>query len=408
MQHQDPKHGYPGILAGYRPVALGRLAVPALINRIRGYRPPDSVGGAASGLLGYDGVTSSLVPQGGKWYGYYFDGIYANGSDVKADHPDASWYVSITPDGANGAMCGDTEAGCMSVSQDPGFYRNPDHGTPEDIGGVAVKPWIYCSAANLTAVQNEMTSAGIPRDDYFLWSAHYTGVPHYCGPTTCGYGLSAADACQYATSADYDSDIAQPYVFEPAVPSILPAPTGLSSTPTASYVDLGWIRVASATSYHYQVGDLRDATLISESTPDTNVQLKGLAAGSSFRWRVSSEHPSGNWSAWKAFTTPQEFYGPPSLTDVRVGHTNVFLEWKAPAPLNGVAAAEYLVYIYRGTDCSTHTLVASYPRSASGTFSSFGSLSERTQYTVHVVAGGKNMSSVAPDVFASATFTTGG
>jgi hypothetical protein len=406
--HQDPEHGYPGVLAGYRPLALGKLALPALLNRIRGYRPSVET---IEGLLGYDGVTASLIPQGGKWMGYYFNGVYANGSEVKALHPDAEHYVSITPTGANGAMVGDTEAGCMSVSQDPAFWHNSDHGTAADIGGVAVKPWIYCSAANLASVQQEMTNAGIPRSSYFLWSAHYTGVQHYCGPATCGYGLSLSDATQYATSADYDSDIAQPYVFEASpVVGTLPAPSGLSSTTTTAYVDLGWSAVAGAESYHWEVGTLLDATVFSESTPDQHVSLvSGLAAGTEYRWRVSAEHPAGNWSPWQTFVTPKTTYGPPVIAQIRPGHTDVYLAWSPPDSLNGVDASDYVIYIYEGTTCNTSTIVPSYPRAPiSLEHAQPGGLAEHTEYTVHIVAGGRNMSGVAAGVYASATFTTGG
>lgn len=108
--------------------------------------------------------------------------------------------------------------------------------------------------------------------------------------------------------------------------------------------------------------------------------------------------PSGAWS-----------FGPPSGLSARPGHTNVAVAWSPPlgAP---EAPAAYVVYMYRGgpSACSVKTGVPSYPRSIRGTSASVGSLAERTEYTVHVVAEGDDGAHVRPYTYASATFTTGG
>jgi hypothetical protein len=127
-------------------------------------------------------------------------------------------------------------------------------------------------------------------------------------------------------------------------------------------------------------------------------------------WDVSAVYDS----AWPHRTepapvNPPSTYGPPKFTGVTAGHTSVALKWSAPGPLNGVAASEYQVFIYKGTIRDESTLVSSYPRTFTSVSSAqVGALAERTMYTVHLVAGGKNMSGVKADVFASATFTTGG
>lgn len=126
-------------------------------------------------------------------------------------------------------------------------------------------------------------------------------------------------------------------------------------------------------------------------------------------WDVSAVYDD----AWPHRTVPAPVhyttYGPPKLTTVSAGHTTVSLKWTAPGPLNGVAASEYEVFIYKGTNTSERDIVSSYPRTFTGVLSAqVGSLEEKTAYTVHLVAGGKDMSGVKSDVFASATFTTGG
>lgn len=222
---RSPKHGNPGILEGYHPLALGKLALPALAHRLAsaGTRPLVAAS-AVTTVRGYDDVTVSAEPSDGQWYGFYFDGPYANGTAVKAAFPSRD-YVSISGYGTNGARCIDIEPGLAVNSQAVGFFRNPDHD-----GG---KPMFYTSAGNLASLELTLRGGGIPRSAVDLWSAHYTNSPHFCAPWTCGYGLSQSDACQWATGS-YDSDIALSSVFAPPVvlPPVkvttYPAPTKLS------------------------------------------------------------------------------------------------------------------------------------------------------------------------------------
>jgi GH25 family lysozyme M1 (1,4-beta-N-acetylmuramidase) len=89
------------------------------------------------------------------------------------------------------------------------------------------------------------------------------------------------------------------------------------------------------------------------------------------------------------------------------GRTSVKLTWSEPAgaPEN---AAQYNVFIYRGTTtCNTSTLVPSYPRAVTKTEFIGGSLARGGTYTAHVVAEGPDNTRVAPDTYASVTFTTG-
>lgn len=123
-------------------------------------------------------------------------------------------------------------------------------------------------------------------------------------------------------------------------------------------------------------------------------------------WDVSAVYDS-EWPHRSAPVAPTT-YGPPKITSVVPGHTSVRVAWSAPGPLNGIAASEYQIFIYEGSAEEAH-IVSGYPRTFSGVLSAqVGSLKERTGYTVHLVAGGANMSGVKADVFASDTFTTGG
>lgn len=99
-------------------------------------------------------------------------------------------------------------------------------------------------------------------------------------------------------------------------------------------------------------------------------------------------------------------FGAPQNLAVHPGHTSVRLAWEPPADAPETPA-QYRVFVYAGTVCDVATLVPTYPReAASGSFSG-GGLDRHRTYTAHVVAEGADSTRVAPDVFASAEFTTG-
>jgi GH25 family lysozyme M1 (1,4-beta-N-acetylmuramidase) len=101
-------------------------------------------------------------------------------------------------------------------------------------------------------------------------------------------------------------------------------------------------------------------------------------------------------------------YGAPRNLAVTPGHHDFHAAWSAPA---GAPAApdHYLLWVYQGTACNRQTLVAKYPRDEHGTATSPdpGGLTPGTTYTLHVSAFGPGGAHSAPDVFASAVFTTG-
>jgi hypothetical protein len=101
-------------------------------------------------------------------------------------------------------------------------------------------------------------------------------------------------------------------------------------------------------------------------------------------------------------------YGPPRSLTVTPGHHDFRAAWAAPAGAP-TAPDHYLIWAYRGTTCNRQTLVAKYPRKEQGTETNPdpGGLTPGTRYTVHVSAFGPGGAHSAPDVFASAVFTTG-
>lgn len=249
--HLDPKHGRPGKLDGYSPFDLGKDAFEAYIRRMNPARAMRdgavaslAVAAGAAYLYGQDDVTVSLFQPGQDFYGGYYDGRFANMTAlrayIRANAPKAH-QLSVTPSGA-AAMCADFEPGCIwpiTSAKVGAFFHLGSHDG-------AVKPWLYCSAGNLTTMTKAYRAAGITDGDVILWSAHYTGTPHFCGPRTCGYGLRQADATQY-NDGPRDYDIAQTYCFRlptppppPPVAWTYPAPLALSSVGGKTSFRINW------------------------------------------------------------------------------------------------------------------------------------------------------------------------
>lgn len=209
VKHQDPRHGKPratSVVTALKSARVRLVSAP----RIRSLAVPGVV-------YMQDDTQVSLMSGGYYAYAGYYNGSFQNYGSVVAAFPGAR-HLSITPDGASGAMCIDIEPGDASPSDAPGFFRNGDHGG-------ALKPWFYCSAGTLSAVEGALAGAGISRDRYFLWSAHYIGE-HFCGPSSCGYGSSTSDATQFATG-NVDTSCVRGYCFSGTPASGPPAPPAL-------------------------------------------------------------------------------------------------------------------------------------------------------------------------------------
>lgn len=187
-----------GALDEYRKQRFYEINAPLIMN------------GGPSLLRGEDAVTASRLGSGLPVYGGYFDGTYANLTEIRRRFPKAV-VLSITPFGTEGARCVDIEPGDCRPSDAPAFFRNLVHGGDGMGQGDQGKPMFYCSAGDSQAVINALANSGVSRTEYDLFSAHWIGY-HICGPHTCGY--PQADATQYASNNDFDSDVFYAYCFE--------------------------------------------------------------------------------------------------------------------------------------------------------------------------------------------------
>jgi hypothetical protein len=143
----------------------------------------------------YDSINVDQIPVDAQAVAGYIGGkwpTYADGSLAKRC-PKAR-KLSI-------AVASRYDAECLDV--EPGDATN-------DVAGRWVKrmqargikhPVVYTSVSNVPALLGALAKDGIKRLDIRLWTAHYTGRPHLCGPQ-CGFGMSTtADATQYTNHA---------------------------------------------------------------------------------------------------------------------------------------------------------------------------------------------------------------
>lgn len=143
-------------------------------------------------LTMYDSVTISEIPADPEAVAGYVSGSFTNYDALVAAFPKAFHLSIATFDGAI-ARCLDVEPGDAVNGQAPAWFRIAvTHLSGE-------KPVLYTSASNVQPLIDVMAGAGIARSEYFVWSAHYTNVPHICAPSGCGY--PQADATQYTDTA---------------------------------------------------------------------------------------------------------------------------------------------------------------------------------------------------------------
>jgi hypothetical protein len=82
------------------------------------------------------------------------------------------------------------------------------------------------------------------------------------------------------------------------------APAGVSVTPGVTSADAGWGPNGTGYTYHWQVLPATGTKPVIDATGTSNhVQLGGLKAGTTYRFRVSSQTPRGLWSPYHTFKT---------------------------------------------------------------------------------------------------------
>lgn len=146
----------------------------------------------------FDSVTPQVIPSAAEAVAGYVDGHWPTFASLAKTHPHAH-RLSITVEAAGSADCLDVEKGDATPEQAPEWLKSS-----RAKAAASIKPVLYTDLAGADELIRTMQAAGIPRSSYLLWTAHYTKVPHLCGPACSGAGVTFtghADATQYDDKA---------------------------------------------------------------------------------------------------------------------------------------------------------------------------------------------------------------
>lgn len=172
-------------------------------------------------VWGQDNVSVSALDDGFKVYAGYWNGPFANMTALRKRFPRAYLIsIALRVAGSQGSIAVDIEPGTLSGSQAGSFSGCLVWMRQGGFG--ADKPLIYCMASWAADLERYLAANGFPRSSYYLWTAHYSGQ-HLCSPGGCGYGLSTADATQYASGAN-DYNVFRGYVVGGPAPVPPPPP----------------------------------------------------------------------------------------------------------------------------------------------------------------------------------------
>lgn len=139
----------------------------------------------------YDSVDVTQIPRDAKAVAGYVGGRWPTYPTLHGLFPRA-YRLSIAISAKEDADGLDIETGDARAAEAPTWVVKQHH------RGV-LRPVIYVELSEANKVVKTLTLAGIKRHEYRLWVAHYTGVPHLCGPDE---GLNTyADATQWECHA---------------------------------------------------------------------------------------------------------------------------------------------------------------------------------------------------------------
>lgn len=239
----------------------------------------------------------------------YVNGDYANWNElVDKYEPTGKFLLSIDVlnQPSAGAQCLDIESGDATVADAPGWFEQTA-AAGKLANDARYYPKLYTSAGEVQELINAMTQAGVSRDRYMVWSAHYTGVAHICSPSACGY--PQADATQWTSEYEglaLDASLCYGYFFTVGAPPppAFAAPSGLGISVKAA--TLTWSAVEGAEAYHVQVLGEGGKVLFDESPGTNSAIFSPLTPGGVYLARVAvhedAAHQASPWSPEFKFT----------------------------------------------------------------------------------------------------------
>jgi hypothetical protein len=118
----------------------------------------------------YDSTVVAHIPSGAVAVAGYVNGSFANFNAMVARFPHAK-HLSISVNSSGNAKCLDIEKGDATPADAPAWVRR-QHARGEK------EPVVYANTSTMPAVIDALTKNGIKRDEYLVWTAHYTNIPH--------------------------------------------------------------------------------------------------------------------------------------------------------------------------------------------------------------------------------------
>lgn len=169
----------------------------------------------------FDSIDPDQLPSGaGYAYAGYVSGRWPDYATIKAKFP-AAHVLSIAIDASHDADCLDIETGDATPSQAVAWYERQRQ------RGIA-RPCLYASASVMQErVVPMLLAASVSPQAVRLWSAHYTGSAHICGPGSCREMSIEADGTQWTSHAlgrDLDESLLAADFFGSA-PPVPPVPS---------------------------------------------------------------------------------------------------------------------------------------------------------------------------------------
>jgi hypothetical protein len=168
-------------------------------------------------LLMADSIDVEALPVGCDAYAGYTGGRWPTYHALCQRFPNAL-LVSIAVTAHGDGMILDVEQGDATVADAVAWVKR------WHAAGVEL-PGIYCALATAGTAHRALDAAGIPRNRYKLWVAHWNGRRHVCNPE-CGLGMTTyAGATQWRGPSEHE-----PWDVSAATREFLPPHPGRAPT----------------------------------------------------------------------------------------------------------------------------------------------------------------------------------